>query len=802
MITKFDAEQFGSFVNFSWDATLRDAGNNTINFSKMNIIYGRNYSGKTTISRLIRSLEKGEAPEKYVNSKFSVTVNKQVITDKTIHNRVDNVRVYNRDFVSENLSFLQNESGEILPFAVIGQDNKATIENIAKAEAELGSVEGKNGISFDAHSKLTMAQAKEKERFNLEKDINSKLAQLATQHPESIKLTPIYMQPNYNITKLRADIDKIKKDGNQILEESEKQELIKLASEEKLHNLEWQQPISQDMEGILNEANKTLAIRITPTKPIQEYLNNSALQMWVKNGISINRNRDTCGFCGQQFPKDLWDKLDKHFNEECDNLDRTIDGLIKDIEYCVEEISSILFFDRDFFYKTMHLEFDATLNNFYVKRKSLVAMLRQHIKAMNKRKNEIYTHQKCIEYQNSLSEFLVAFECLSRLINKNNSLAESLSSAQDGARIKLRLDKVARHLKSMRYEKELERLEKLSDEYSMLSDVADKAAKDVRDIHNKLNALTLQLKDERVGAQKVNDILSHYFGHDKLELRAIEEFGGTTFKFHIYRGEELAYNLSEGECSLVAFCYFIAKLDDADSAGKKLIIFIDDPISSLDSNHIFFIFSLIESCLAKPLEDATGKVLKDSNNIPIYRYEQLFISTHNLDFLKYCKRLTTPKSGLGHFHVFRDSCSSKLLPMPRYLKDYVTELNFLFTEICICATPSNISTHAQCFYNFGNVLRKFLEAYLFFKYPSTISPDTDHKHRLAKFFGSDKNANPLISRLTNELSHLHGRIDRCAEPIDFSEISTTARYVLSKMKSSDAEQYKCFMESSSLDDPI
>lgn len=39
---------------------------------------------------------------------------------------------------------------------------------------------------------------------------------------------------------------------------------------------------------------------------------------------------------------------------------------------------------------------------------------------------------------------------------------------------------------------------------------------------------------------------------------------------------------------------FIAKLEEPESKGKDLIIYIDDPFSSLDGNHIFFMFSLIE----------------------------------------------------------------------------------------------------------------------------------------------------------------------------------------------------------------
>ncbi|MGC6409018.1 AAA family ATPase, partial [Bisgaard Taxon 45] len=57
-IKKFDyIRNLAVFRNFSWDTNLRDKGNNIINFSNINIIYGRNYSGKTTLSRVFRALE-------------------------------------------------------------------------------------------------------------------------------------------------------------------------------------------------------------------------------------------------------------------------------------------------------------------------------------------------------------------------------------------------------------------------------------------------------------------------------------------------------------------------------------------------------------------------------------------------------------------------------------------------------------------------------------------------------------------------------------------------------------------------
>jgi wobble nucleotide-excising tRNase len=174
-------------------------------------------------------------------------------------------------------------------------------------------------------------------------------------------------------------------------------------------------------------------------------------------------------------------------------------------------------------------------------------------------------------------------------------------------------------------------------------------------------------------------------------------------RFDIVRNGKKAYNLSEGECSLIAFCYFMAKLDDVESNGKNLIIWIDDPISSLDSNHVFFVYSLLRA-----------EIVEAS------KYEQLFISTHNLDFLKYLKRLTRKENdrNVRYFLIKRKDKISTIEKMPNYLQKYVTEFNFLFHEIYKCSKIETIDdSNYTCFYNFGNNARKFLEILMFYYYP-------------------------------------------------------------------------------------
>lgn len=221
----------------------------------------------------------------------------------------------------------------------------------------------------------------------------------------------------------------------------------------------------------------------------------------------------------------------------------------------------------------------------------------------------------------------------------------------------------------------------------------------------------------------------------------------------------------------------MAKLEDIDTKGVKPIIWIDDPISSLDSNHIFFIYSLINSEIVSKKE-----------------YEQLFISTHNLDFLKYLKRLpgALNKKEAQYFIIARENDKSRIKVMPRYLKDYVTEFNYLFHQIYICANADIDDDNQHVFYyNFANNARKFLEAFLFYKYPNAI----EHDDKLLRFFGDNQQASSMTDRINNEYSHLEGIFERSMIPIDVPEMKKVAAFVLDKIKEKDADQYEALLKS-------
>ena len=366
-------------------------------------------------------------------------------------------------------------------------------------------------------------------------------------------------------------------------------------------------------------------------------------------------------------------------------------------------------------------------------------------------------------------------------------------------RVKSRLADVFTFADAISYDKELGRIAALKTEAQTAGTAHTDVEKEIREAEAEVQTLRAKQKDERKGAERVNSLLTNFFGHDGIKLEARDGEDKVTVKFEVTRDGKAAYNLSEGECSLIAFCYFMAKLDDPESKGKDLIIYIDDPISSLDGNHIFFMFSLIESLIAKPIK-------KDGANS--YRYKQLFISTHNLDFLKYLKRLSIPskkiQAGEGktksvsdheHFMIERNGASSNILLMPSYLRDYITEFHYLFHQIYKCKDQVAAADSHEPFFGFGNNLRKFLEAFLFFKFPYH-DDKSDAFERIKKFFGEEEDtAVALVNRLNNEFSHLEAVPDRSFKPVEIPEIAKVANYVLDKIYASDKVQYNALLKS-------
>ena len=204
MITKIKSiSNLGVFQNFNWDTTVRDKGNNIAKFKKFNILYGRNYSGKTLLSRIIQSLEKGRLSKKCIGAIFVINCDEEDITQNNLNEHSLNIRVYNEDFVDENLNFPKNEDGEIQPFAVLGEQSVEIEDQIKEKEKTLGSEETKTGIVYDLSQKKSEYLRKKQEREDTQEELENKLTNKANR---DIKTNRLYDDVLYNIRKIKQDI--------------------------------------------------------------------------------------------------------------------------------------------------------------------------------------------------------------------------------------------------------------------------------------------------------------------------------------------------------------------------------------------------------------------------------------------------------------------------------------------------------------------------------------------------------------------------------------------------------------------
>ena len=803
MITHIDIDKFGSFQNFVWPDSIEGKAANTTYFKRLNILYGRNYAGKTTLSRIFRSLETGALPSKYAKPKFTLHgdrghVDEGLSTQGSAADRHYDIWVYNSDFVQDNLSFLVSEvGGDIKAFAIVGAENKKIALEIAEIDAKLGSIKDNAGLYYrQDEKKIDRNRCAESHRV-ASASLEDKLRLHAN---NKIKVNRDYGSALYNISRIREDIAEVKRLGMKPLTidaATKKHQLLKQVA---MRSIDQSVEINLKL-GLINlVAQALLSKSIQPTQAIQELLNDATLQAWVKQGMPLHKEkRDTCAFCLQDLPREIWETLGAHFNQESSDMESSLVECIELIDAEIKDVvHNSLTFDAELFYADLRPSFEAQRFSLATSLERYEQDLAQLRRKLDLRRNSLFhpVSMPVSEHDPDLIQQCV--ENINELLKKHNSRNDSLPADRESARNQLRLSDVASLIDTIQYDAELTRIEKLESATNAAKDAYEAVTLEIKRMEDNRVNLESRQQDESLGARAVNVLLNNFFGHDGLELVVRDDKAKTAVKFEVMRGEQPAFNLSEGERSLIAFCYFMAKLQESMRLSSDQIIYIDDPISSLDGNHIFFVFSLIDTLIASPV--------KEENGSKSYRYKQLFISTHNLEFLKYLKRLPFPKtrensergqkkdaSDLAYFLLERNRTGSKLRLMPRYLREYITEFQYLFHQIYKCRCASDDDKDNEAFYGFGNNLRKFLEIFLFFQYPHLGDQD-EKQERLRKYLGpKNSHAVTLIWRLVNEFSHLESEPDRSLKPIDVPEMAKVASLILDRMKEKDVEQYESLL---------
>jgi wobble nucleotide-excising tRNase len=227
---------------------------------------------------------------------------------------------------------------------------------------------------------------------------------------------------------------------------------------------------------------------------------------------------------------------------------------------------------------------------------------------------------------------------------------------------------------------------------------------------------------------EINGILAS-FGFTSFKLATADD-RGSFYKLLRHDGSDALKTLSEGEKSFITFLYFYHLIRGSVSASgisaDRVIVF-DDPVSSLDSDVLFIVSSLIK----RVLEEASA-----GNG----QVKQVFVLTHNIYFHKEVTYDAKRKHGCrAHetFWIVRKQENVSLLV--RYDHNPIkTSYELLWSHVR-AADRANLTIQ--------NTLRRILESY--FK----LLGNMDRDEIAAMFDGRDKQICASLFSWVNDGSH-------------------------------------------------
>lgn len=783
-IKKIDIKDFGCYKNYKQHS--QSGIGNDFNDGKINIFYGRNYSGKSTYSKIFQSIELKQLPEKYGNIDFEIKLANQIFiksNEIATHALPIDCKVFNQRFIDDNI-YLHNDN-KLNSFQIsIGSDTNETLKKIE--DIRLNELKPRNEKLSQIESDITEKQQKTK----ISKDsLDSKLRTTASKI-KNLKNPSVVVGNKYDIRDIKEEFEKHSSHFPILpLQDDEKAvaELEKNVEQAKIRILEKNinKPQKIDLVSFdknfnftlfLENTKKLLSKVVSVSNILDEYKSSPDKINWIKHGVDIHgENPEKCVFCGNNIDSDFIKNLKLAFSDELSSLENKLALQNNTIKSEIQKLDSIPNINKEDYFndsvsdiQNINKDIKITINN----RKRVLETLESKIL---EKQRDIFSEIEINDLNwSDFSEIQVEIDSLyDETIKQMEQFEDRKTKSIDFLR-RYYIVKEFPVSEFTKLSQEVNQLEEYinenSEEHKKIKEEKEKFEQDIIELEG-------SLKSESEAAKRINMILQNSLAHSEMSLKSVDDEEGIYFE--VSRNEERAYNLSEGEKSLIAFAYYITRLESLATEEKsKTILFIDDPVSSLDENNIFYIYNLI-FCLLEKKE-----------------FLQYFLSTHNLDFLKYTNRFSNKKD----YYLIEKIKEAENIPsksyikkLPNHLSNKVTEFVFLFEQIYRVATEDEDENNFSVFYNFPNNGRKFIETLLYFKYPDYNTKNND---KIINYFGG-KNA-PFIQRVNNEYSHGEDRFDRTRNPINTSEFKHDARIILSALYQNDPEQFKSFLNNSNL----
>lgn len=570
----------------------------------INFCYGSNGSGKTTISKIIAN------EELYPNCEVEWQTSRKL-----------KALVFNEDFIKKYFYQPSNLPG----IFTMGEGAKDIEEKITEKNNEIGKINS---------NQTGLEETKERKENDL-KDIENNFRKICWEN--------IYQKYQQDFPEIFKGYGKSKeKFAERIIDENKKNTsaLKTLADLKEKYNLLYnKQQIEKINElNIISISNNDIdqieAIekhQILKTKIIGKQDVNIAQMIhklqnhdWVRKGKEYydkNYNEESqsyiCPFCQQKTTEEFKKQLESYFDE---NYEKQLAELkkIKD-EYNKLTAKIIDYFSNiDEIKNNKYLEEKRSVIN--DKKEIIIKTIQENENLLQKKLDNPSIEIKLSTLLTSITGFNTEVEEMNKKINEHNLLITNKESEKKNLESeiwKFFCNEISANISN--YEAQKKDIE------TALANIKNQLENNdtkIKSLQNEISGLEKQIKSVTPTVVAINKILQGFgFTNFKLEPNTDDKY----YKIVRMDGSPAKETLSEGERNFIVFLYFYhliqGVINPDENINEDKIVVFDDPVSSLDSDVLFIVSTLIR--------DIVEKVRKNQGNI-----KQVFLLTHNAYFFK------------------------------------------------------------------------------------------------------------------------------------------------------------------------
>ncbi|MEZ2601292.1 AAA family ATPase [Kluyvera intermedia] len=550
---------------------------------KINLVYGQNGSGKSTISGYFYK----SGDEAYGNCSFSDADKYKYI-------------VYNSQFVEDSFYNKSEQPG----IFTLSQENKDVMEAIAVNDKKLSKLKKEIiRIDGDLEKKDKMIQ---KVVGSYQTRVWDKTAHIRKKDGGLGDLMVGYLQKSSLFQRLSQQVEMEEIDTADIISD-----YIKLKENK---NTAYQLLIIPVVPDFSEDQVNMLSTSLIPSGDsyltiLIDRLGNSD---WIRAGLSYI-GEEQCPFCQKntidhQFREevkkifdDAYDKMILRLKELQSSYKKMVDEFISGIQLTVTSSSYIT--DKNVFSELLeqaNLLFQANLR--FIQDK--IDKPSMNVEIITENPSADILLEKMKQYNDQIVLINTKVE------NYDNSIDE----------LKSNVWKSLRYMCNDLIDAQYKQLKELNLERGDVVLSKDKYQSEIELLNISSIELKKQTSNIEETVEKINNTLSSLgISHFKIKKNVDTNF------FQICRDNGAVSNiyktLSEGEKTLITFLYFLelcdGRLDNDNESNKEKLIVIDDPISSLSHDYIYEISSLIHHRIIRKIED-----------------NKLVILTHNLFFFQ------------------------------------------------------------------------------------------------------------------------------------------------------------------------